>query len=120
MRRSLVWGPVTAVVLCTLLLVLPRLAAADVARVQNPHFPEPVALTPNVAFWKQVYTEHGVGDFVLHDRDNLGVIYDVVRVPEKASQARAEQLAKPEIERVRGRYRDILIQLAAGISPDDL
>ena len=120
MRRSLVWGPVTTIVLCALLLVLPRSAAADVAKVQHPHFPEPVALTPNVAFWKQVYTEHGVGDFVLHDRDSLGVIYDVVRVSEKANQARAEQLAKPEIERVRGRYRDILIQLAAGISPDDL
>jgi hypothetical protein len=101
-------------------LVLPRSAAADVAKVQHPHFPEPVALTPNVAFWKQVYTEHGVGDFVLHDRDNLGVIYDVVRVTEKTNQARAEQLAKPEIERLRGKYRDILMQLADGVTPEDL
>lgn len=120
MRRSLVWGPVTTIVLCALLLVMPRSAAADVAKLQNPHFPEPVALTPNVAFWKQVYTEHGVGDFVLHDRDNLGVIYDVVRVSEKTSQARAEQLAKPEIERVRGKYRDLLIRLAEGATPDEL
>jgi Transglycosylase SLT domain len=120
MRRSLVWGPVTTIVLCALLWVLPRSATADVAKVQNPHFPEPVALTPSVAFWKQVYTEHGVGDFVLHDRDNLGVIYDVVRVSEKTNQARAEQLAKPEIERVRGEYRDMLIRLAEGAAPDEL
>jgi hypothetical protein len=111
---------VTTILLCVLLLVLPRWAAADVAKVQHPHFPEPVALTPNVAFWKQVYTEHGVGDFVLHDRDNLGVVYGVVRVTEKTNQARAEQLAKPEIERVRGEYRDLLIRLAEGATPDEL
>lgn len=120
MRRSLVLGPVTTIVLYALLLVLPQPAAADVAKVQNPHFPKPVALTPNVAFWKQVYTEHGVGDFVLHDRDSLGVIYDVVSVAEKTSQARAEQLAKPEIDRARGKYRDILMRLADGVTPDDL
>jgi len=120
MHRSLVLGPVTTIVLCAVLLVLPRPAASDVAKVQHPHFPEPVALTPSIAFWKQVYTEHGIGDFVLHDRDNLGVIYDVVRVSEKTSQARAEQLAKPDIERVRGEYRDMLIRLAEGATPDEL
>jgi hypothetical protein len=78
-----------------------------------------VALAPNVAFWKQVYTEHGVGDFVLHDRDNLGVIYEVVRVAEKSNQARAADLAKPEIERARGRYREILLGLAAGTAPEE-
>jgi len=120
MRRCVGGSLVTAILVGILLLVLPQPAAADVAKVQNPHFPEPVALTPNVAFWKQVYTEHGVGDFVLHDRDSLGVIYDVVRVSEKTSQARAEQLAKPEIERVRGEYRDLLIRLAEGATPDEL
>lgn len=110
----------TAILAGTLLLTPPQPATADVGAPQNPHFPKPVALTPNVAFWKQVYTEHGVGDFVLHDRDHLGVIYDVVRVPEKASQARAEQLARPEIDRVRGKYRETLLRLADGIAPDDL
>jgi hypothetical protein len=99
------------------LLVLPRPVSAD---GQHPHFPKPFALAPNVAFWKQVYTEHGVGDFVLHDRDNLGVVYAVVRVAEKTSQARAAQLAKAEIERVRASYRDILIRLAEGASAEEL
>jgi len=120
MQRSVGWLLVTANLVGILLLVPPRPAGADVSHPLNPHFPKPVALAPNVAFWKQVYTEHGVGDFILHDRDSLGVIYGVVRVSEKANQARAEQLAKPEIERVRGKHRDILIQLADGVSPDDL
>ena len=113
-------GDVLLPLLVGILLMLPRPAATDVGPLQNPHFPKPAALTPNVAFWKQVYTEHGIGDFVVHDRDNLGVIYDVVRVAEKTNQARAEHLAKPEIERVRGKYRDILMQLADGVTPEDL
>jgi Transglycosylase SLT domain len=120
MQRSAGWSLVMAILAGTLLVASPRPAAADAAPPQNPHFPKPVALTPNVAFWKQVYTEHGVGDFILHDRDELGVIYDVVRVTEKANQVRAEQLAKPEIDRARGKYREILLRLADGVGPQDL
>jgi hypothetical protein len=120
MRRCVGWSLVTAILVGILLLVPPRPAAADVSHALNPHFPKPVALAPNVAFWKQVYTEHGVGDFVLHDRDNLGVLYGVVRVAEKMNQARAEQLAKPEIERARDKYRNILLRLAEGATPEEL
>jgi hypothetical protein len=95
-------------------------ASADVSPALSPHFPKPVALTPNVEFWKRIYTEHGVGDFVLHDRENLSAIYAVVRVPETANQIRADQLAKPEVDRVRAKYRELLLRLADGIAPEDL
>ncbi|MBP2672812.1 MAG: Lytic transglycosylase catalytic, partial [candidate division NC10 bacterium] len=120
MQHSVGWSLATTILAGTLLVASPRPAAADVTPPQNPHFPTPVALTPNVAFWKQIYTEHGVGDFVLHDRDNLGVIYGVVRVTEQANQIRAEQLAKPEIDHARGNYREALLRLADGASPEDL
>jgi hypothetical protein len=120
MQRSVGWSLVTTILAGILFLAPPRPASADVGPPQNPHFPTPVALTPNVAFWKQIYTEHGVGDFVLHDRDSLGVIYGVVRVTEQANQIRAEQLAKPEIDRARGNYREALLRLADGASPEDL
>ena len=120
MQRSVERLLVAAILAGTLLLVSPRPAATDVGPSQHPHFPKPAALTPNVAFWKGIYTEHGVGDFVLHDRDNLGVIYGVVRVAEQASQIRAEQLAKPEFDRARERYRETLLLLADGAIPEDL
>jgi hypothetical protein len=101
-------------------MALSQPAAGDGAGVQHPHFPLPFALAPNVAFWKQVYTEHSVGDFVLHDRDNLGVVYSVVRVAEAKNQIRAAELAKAEVERVRARYRGLLLRLAEGASPDEL
>ncbi|RPI06136.1 MAG: lytic transglycosylase domain-containing protein, partial [Zetaproteobacteria bacterium] len=120
MRRRVGRSVVTAILVAGVLLVPPRPAAADVGHALSPHFPKPVALAPNVEFWKRIYTEHGVGDFVLHDRENLSVIYAVVRVPEATNQIRAEQLAKPEVERVREKYRELLLRLADGAAPEDL
>jgi membrane-bound lytic murein transglycosylase D len=84
------------------------------------HFPKPPLLEPNVEFWKQIYTEYGVGDFVLHDRDNLGVIYGVVRVGNTTDQGRAADLARSEIRRLRASNQDLLAKLAGGIPPKDL
>ena len=83
-------------------------------------FPKPALLETQVEFWKQIYTNYGVGDFVLHDRENLAVIYHVVHVGGTTNQARAEQLAKPEVERLRNKYEDILTRLAQGAAPEAL
>lgn len=103
------------------LLALTLVPAAAAATTDgHPHFPRPELLQPNVQFWKQVYTEYGVGDFVLHDRENLGLIYEVVRVNERASQGRAAALAQPQIDRARAKYETILAGLAQGASPETL
>jgi len=120
MRRSHRWCLLAAILVSISLLVLPRPAATDGGPPQHPHFPKPTLLAPNVAFWKQVYTEYGVGDFVLHDRDRLDVTYGVVRMKDGTSQARAAELAKPEIQRMRTIYKDILTRLADGATPDTL
>ena len=120
MRRSHRWCLLAALLVSISLLVLPRPAATDGGPPQHPHFPKPTLLAPNVAFWKQVYTEYGVGDFVLHDRDRLDVTYGVVRIKDGTSQARAAELAKPEIQRMRTIYKDILTRLADGATPDTL
>ncbi len=120
MRRA--WrGLLTAAVLIVLVGASgrPALAQSD-ETPQFPLFPKPAPLVPNVEFWKKVFTEYRIGDFVLHDRSNLALVYGVVRVKETASQGRAAELAKPEIDRLRGRYQAILIGLAAGTSPEEL
>jgi membrane-bound lytic murein transglycosylase D len=73
-----------------------------------------------VDFWKRIYSEFGIGDFVLHDRSNLNVIYAVVRVNETTNERRAQIAARPEVERLRAMYEEILTRLAQGALPDEL
>ena len=115
------------VVLLRLLLILiaiipltPGEAAADESEAISPHFPRPPALSSNVVFWKRIYTEFGVGDFVLHDRGNLAITYGVVHVNGTTNEIRAAEAAKPEIQRLRTKYEGILTQLAEGVTPEEL
>jgi len=100
-------------------LALPMPATAE-QEAGSLHFPNPPALQPTVGFWKQIYSEFGVGDFVLHDRDNLAVVYDVVRVTGTTNQHRAAEVADPEIQRLRAKYEGILTELAQGVPPEEL
>jgi membrane-bound lytic murein transglycosylase D len=121
MRRPSSQAALLLFLMSVLLLTLPVPSrAADGTAATHPHFPTPALLTANVEFWKQIYSDFGVGDFVLHDRDNLGIIYDVVRVEEAKNQARATALARPEIRRLREKYARILADLSAGALPGDL
>jgi membrane-bound lytic murein transglycosylase D len=113
-------APLTTILIVSALFVLTAPASADEDEAPNPHFPRPPALSASVDFWKRIYTEFGVGDFVLHDRENLAVIYDVVRVTGTTNEQRAAEVAAPEIQRVRAMYQGILTSLAQGASPDDL
>jgi membrane-bound lytic murein transglycosylase D len=108
------------ILIVSALFVLTVPASADEDEAPNPHFPRPPALSANIDFWKRIYTEFGVGDFVLHDRENLAVIYDVVHVPGPTSEQRAAEAAAPEIQRLRAMYQGILTSLAQGASADDL
>jgi membrane-bound lytic murein transglycosylase D len=101
------------------LLIAPTGLGASEPEATVTHFPRPAALTPNVEFWKRVYTEFGVGDFVLHDRDNLAIIYAVVSVND-TDEHRAADAAKPEIQRLRAKYEEILTRLAQGLTPEEL
>lgn len=44
-------------------------------------FPVPQVLRHAVAFWQQVFGVWGARQFAIHDRDHLGVVYDVVEIP---------------------------------------
>ena len=109
-----------ATLIASVLLAPIAPAPASEPEVTNPHFPKPPALSANVEFWKRIYTEFGVGDFVLHDRDNLAMIYDVVHVGGTTNEYRAADAATPEIRRLRAKYEGILTSLAQGVAPEDL
>ena len=73
-----------------------------------------------MTFWTRVYTEFGNGDFVLHDRQRTGLIYEIVHVPEADDPARAAQRAAPTVELLRAKYQGLLTALAASQDPAEL
>lgn len=121
MRQLSCRMPLATILIPAVLALLAGPARAAAAHeITNPHFPKPPALQASVEFWKRVYTEFGVGDFVLHDRDNLDVLYDVVHVGDTTNERRAAEAAKAEIQRLRTKYEGILTSLARGVAPEDL
>ncbi len=104
--------------LLSVLLSLPPVAPAHEA--PPPQRTPPPPMHPNVQFWTQIYSLFGIGDFVLHDRNNLSMIYDVVHVEGAANEVRAAEAARSEVQRRRELYARVLNSLADGVSPDDL
>jgi membrane-bound lytic murein transglycosylase D len=72
--------------------------------------PRPDALEPNVRFWTRIYTEVDGRGGLIHDSENLGVVYEVVRFPKGLSRRARER----QVEKVKKRYRAALHRLGKG------
>lgn len=83
----------------------PQTAAAD----ENP-FVRPTELEPDIAFWRRVYTEVTTEGGLLHDQDDLSVVYEVMKLPSDLSQRQRQK----RIEEAKKKYAHILDRLAAG------
>src|SRR4030095_11725491 len=73
-------------------------------------FRHPTALGPDIAFWRKVYTQVTTEGGLLHDQDDLGVIYEVMKLPADLSQKQRQK----RIEDAKKKYSRILDRLAAG------
>ena len=90
----------TAILIPLTLLAIFTNAHATGHEAISPLFPKPPSLRAGVTFWKRIFTDFGVGDFVLHDRDNLDIIYDVVQVTGITNERRAAEMATADVERL--------------------
>jgi membrane-bound lytic murein transglycosylase D len=90
-----------------LLIVLLTASAANAAPRD---FPRPKGLERDVAFWKRIYSEVGTDAGLLHDSRNLGIVYEIVKIPTGISHRSRER----HTEKRRKVYRKILLKLAKG------
>jgi len=100
-----------ALVVGMLLLFAPR-----AARAADDPFPLYPVLEKNVRFWEKVFSEYSLSQGVLHDRDDLGIIYGIVEVLPPTSPC-ASTTNRLRIEPVKEEYRQILLRLALGEGP---
>lgn len=73
-------------------------------------FPRPAALRPAVEFWTRVYTEIDTQAGFIHDSAHLGVVYETLHFADDASRREKRR----RIRAATDKYRDILLDLAAG------
>ena len=80
-------------------------------------FPRPAAIEPNIKFWVDIFSAYSERDFVIHDRDQVWRIYQVIHVPGEGSPSKDEGDAVNEY--LREKYVNIFNQLATGQPPAD-
>ena len=102
-------------VVATILLLMSSLVFAS----DDPLFPQPAELDPDVNFWLSIFTEYSTREGVLHDNRKLGVVYERVSLPENYSRRQRQRIS----DRRRQHYRAILKTLAGGkrdnLTPDE-
>ena len=89
--------------------VLFWLPAGYMAASASPTFPLPEELRPNVAFWKRIFAVLDTSSGVLHDPDDVSIIYHTLYDLPESLQERQEVL-----DTYRAHYRNILESLAQG------
>ncbi|MFL2935795.1 MAG: LysM peptidoglycan-binding domain-containing protein [Myxococcota bacterium] len=90
----------------TLLLTLPF---SDLARTEeHPLFPEPPGLEDSIQFWTRIYSQVDSNAGLVHDMDDLGIVYEEVMFPEGSTSRSRERLS----ERRKKHFKTILLRLA--------
>lgn len=73
-------------------------------------FVRPTELEPAIAFWRSIYTSVGTDGGVLHDPEELDVVYEVMKFPANISPR--ERTSR--IDAAKKKYARILERLALG------
>jgi membrane-bound lytic murein transglycosylase D len=94
----------------TLTLLMALLVCAPAIAAEPVPFPRPAALEPRVRFWTRIYTEVGTDGGLVHDPENMNVVYEVVRFPDSLTRRGREH----RVRDVKERYEKVLHTLARG------
>lgn len=83
-------------------------------------FPVPAQIESNVDFWTKIYSQYSTNHVVIHDKDDLSIIYDVVNLndyyPDSLNIASRWKI----VEEIKSSYRQILQKLAELKTPTNL
>jgi membrane-bound lytic murein transglycosylase D len=101
----------TAVLYVTLFFVSTDVAKANSWSSQL--FPLPESIKPNVEFWIKIYSKYSERAVVIHDAEDLSIIYDVVNLDSlfKGLQV-SERLQWKKIERIKKEIKSTLLRLS--------
>lgn len=78
-------------------------------------FPRPAVIEPNVKFWVDVFATYGERDFIVHDRDQVDRVYQVMHLPGDGDPGRGETAEINDY--LKNKYASLLNRLATGQPP---
>ncbi|MCF8057164.1 MAG: LysM peptidoglycan-binding domain-containing protein [Desulfocapsa sp.] len=102
-------------VCCFLLLLFCVFITPKTLFAANP-FPRYIVIEDNVRFWEDIYGRYSTSQAVIHDSDNLGIIYEIVPIVNHRMVG-ASKINQPILKGVKRKYSKILRQLAKGAPP---
>ena len=101
-------------ILCLLLLAV--VLACGIQAEAGKQFPVYKVIEPNVRFWEKVYGTYTSRQGVLHDKDNLEIIYTVVNLVDWNTPG-ASRINNKLVKFARQHYKKILSDLSKGTRP---
>jgi len=102
-----------AVLFAVALLIMCLPSRLHAAAEAFPLFP---AVRPNVEFWEKVYATYTSRQGILHDMEQLDIIYGVIDLVDPDGPG-ARKINRKRIERAKNDYVEILGRLAGGATP---
>ncbi|AGF78656.1 LysM repeat-containing protein [Desulfocapsa sulfexigens DSM 10523] len=78
-----------------------------------PHYP---VIAKNVRFWDKIYSEYSTSQAVIHDSNDLSIIYEVLPIFSHRLPG-ASKVNQPIFKGIKNKYTQILTKLAQGIQP---
>ena len=104
----------------SLLLLMPFMfILGSEVRAENDPFPVFPVIESNVAFWKKVYSEYTTEEGIIHDADDLNLIYRVIPL-EKPDTPGSRKINHQRTKTAKREIKTILKQLAMGAEPETL
>ncbi len=105
---------------CRLIILLSLFLALEAglcqAQADPVKFPEYKVISNNVAFWEKVYSTHSVNTAIIHDQNDLSVVYATVGLLEDGF-ANARTHNREKVQQVKRHFESVLLELAASPTP---
>jgi len=79
-------------------------------------FPVPPEIAANVQFWKRIYATYPTTKGVIHDSEDLSVVYEVINLVDQCKVGH-RKTNRARIKKVKAKYKGILKHLASGKKP---
>ena len=81
----------------------------EIHTLSNYKFKTPPGLIDQVNFWKKIYSEYTTQHVVIHDMNDLGIVYEVVHLGKKHLSRRSKER---KLDKIKAKYKRMLRRIA--------